>query len=172
MSSFDKIVPFGQILKPHGLKGELKVLFYNEDSNSLENNQIIFLRYLDNEIIEYKIERIFYSFKKNRIKFFDINTIGEAEKLRGYTLNVLRSDLPKLDKNEYYLNDLVGYLLIDDSNKNYGIVSDVLVLPANNVLSVTMENKEYLIPLIDDVILDINQKEKKIIIDPIKGLFN
>ena len=172
MSSFDKIVPLGQILKPHGIKGELKVLFYNENSNSLENNQIVFLKNLDNEIIEYKIERISYSFKKNRIKFFDINTIGEAEELRGYTLNVLRSNLPKLAKNEYYLNDLVGYLLIDDSNKNYGIVSDVLVLPANNVLSVTMENKEYLIPLIDDVILDINQEEKKIIIDPIEGLFN
>ena len=162
----------GQILKPHGIKGELKVLFYNENSNSLENNQIVFLKNLDNEIIEYKIERIFYSLKKNRVKFFDINTIGEAEELRGYSLNILRSDLPKLDKNEYYLNDLVGYLLIDDSNKNYGIVSDVLVLPANNVLSVTMGNKEYLIPLIDDVILDINQEEKKIIIDPIKGLFN
>ena len=66
----------------------------------------------------------------------------------------------------------MGYLLIDDSNKNYGIVSDVLVLPANNVLSVTMENKEYLIPLIDDVVLNINQEEKKIIIDPIEGLFN
>ena len=172
MSSFDKIVPLGRLLKPHGIKGELKVLFYNEDSNSLENNQIIFLSDLNNKIIEYKIERIFYSFKKNRIKFFDINTIEEAEELRGYTLNVLRLDLPKLDKNEYYINDLVGYILIDDSNKNYGIVSDVLVLPANNVLSVTMENKEYLIPLIDDVILDINQEEKKIIIDPIKGLFN
>ena len=101
MSSFNKIVPLGRLLKPHGIKGELKVLFYNESSNSLENNQIIFLRNLDNEIIEYKIERIFYSFKKNRVKFFDINTIGEAEELRGYSLNILRSDLPKLDKNEY-----------------------------------------------------------------------
>ena len=51
MSSFDKIVPLGRLLKPHGIKGELKVLFYNENSNSLENNQIIFLSDLDNEII-------------------------------------------------------------------------------------------------------------------------
>ena len=91
MSSFDKIVPLGQILKPHGIKGELKVLFYNENSNSLESNQIVFLRNLDNEIIEYKIERIFYSFKKNRIKFFDINTIGKAEELNG-AIHFLCSD--------------------------------------------------------------------------------
>ena len=48
----------------------------------------------------------------------------------------------------------------------------MLILPANNVLSVTMEKKEYLIPLIDDVIIEINQEEEKIIIDPIEGLFN
>ena len=166
------MIPLGQLIKPHGIKGELKVLFFNENSKSLKSNQSIFLKDLNNKVFDYKIENIFYHSKKNRIKFFDINTIEEAEKLRGYILNVLRSDLPKLNKNEYYLNDLVGYLLIDDSNKNYGIVSDVLVLPANNVLSVTMENKEYLIPLIDDVVLNINQEEKKIIIDPIEGLFN
>ncbi len=172
MSSIDKVISFGQILKPHGIKGELKVLFYNEHSNSLKKNQIVFLRDLNNEIFEYKIEKIFYSFKKNRIKFFDINTIEEADKLRDYTLNILRSDLPKLNKDEYYLNDLVGYKLIDKSNINYGVVNKVLILPANNVLSVTMEKKEYLIPLIDDVIIEINQEEEKIIIDPIEGLFN
>jgi 16S rRNA processing protein RimM len=172
LSSFDKIIPLGRILKPHGIKGELKILFYNEGSNSLKKNQIVFLNNLDNEIFKYKIERIFYFFKKNRIKFFDINTIEEGEKLRGYTLNILKSDLPKLNKDEYYLNDLIGYLLIDSSNKNYGIVSDVLAFPANNVLSVTMGNKEYLIPLIDDVVLEINHDNKKIIIDPIEGLFN
>jgi len=166
------MVPFGEILKPHGIKGELKVLFYNESSSLLKNNQIVFLSNLDNEIFKYKIETLFYSFKKNRIKFFDINTIEEADELRGYTLNVLRSDFPKLNKNEYYLNDLVGYKLIDKSNTNYGIVENVLILPANNVLSVAIENKEYLIPLIDDIIIDIIQEEEKIIIDPIEGLFN
>ena len=80
--------------------------------------------------------------------------------------------MPKLNKDEYYLNDLVGYKLIDKSNINYGVVNKVLILPANNVLSVTMEKKEYLIPLIDDVIIEINQEEEKIIIDPIEGLFN
>jgi len=172
LNSSDKIIPLGRILKPHGIKGELKILFYNESSNALKNNQIVFLNNSNNEIFKYKIERIFYFFKKNRIKFFDIDTIEEGEKLRGNILSILRSDLPKLNKDEYYLNDLIGYHLIDSSNKNYGIVSDVLAFPANNVLSVTLENKEYLIPLIDDVIVEINQDNKKIIIDPIEGLFN
>jgi 16S rRNA processing protein RimM len=84
----NKKIPLGEILKPHGIKGELKILFYNEDSKSLQKDQKVFLESPQKNIIEYKIERIFYSFRKNRIKFFDINTINEADDLRGYVVNV------------------------------------------------------------------------------------
>ena len=67
--------------------------------------------------------------------------------------------------------DLVGYSLIDNSNTNYGKVVEVLTLPANNVLNVSKDDKKYLIPLIDDVVLEIDQNQEVIIIDPIEGLF-
>ena len=167
-----KKIPLGQILKPHGIKGELKILFYNEESNSLKNNQIVFLESKEGVCSEYKIERILYSFRKNRIKFFDINTIDEANQLRGYTLNVLRSDLPKLSKNEYYLDDLIGYTMMDSNSKVYGKVNSILSLPANDVLSIMHGEKEYLIPLIQDVVIDVDQEKEIITIDPLEGLFN
>jgi len=171
LNSLNKKIPLGEILKPHGIKGELKILFYNEESKSLQKDQKVFLESPQKNIIEYKIERIFYSFRKNRIKFFDINTIDEADDLRGYIVNIDRSDLPEINDSEYYLSDLVGYSLIDKSNKNYGKVIEVLALPANSVLNVSKDDKEYLIPLIDDVVLEVNQNQKAIIIDPIEGLF-
>ena len=167
-----KQIPLGQVLKPHGIKGELKILFYNEESNSLKKDQIVFLEDSQEGFYEYKVEKIFYLFRKNRIKFFDINTIEEANQLRGYTLNVLRSDLPKLSKNEYYLNDLVGYSVVDSTSKVYGDVNSVLALPANNVLSIMKGDKEYLIPLIPDVVINVDQEKGIIIIDPLEGLFN
>ena len=159
-------------MKPHGIKGELKILFYNEESNSLKNNQVVFLGSKTGVFCEYKIERILYSFRKNRIKFFDINTIDEANQLRGYTLNVLRSDLPTLSKNEYYLDDLIGYTIKDRNSKVYGTVNSVLSLPANDVLSIMDGDKEYLIPLIQDVVIDVDQEIEIITIDPLDGLFN
>ena len=171
MNSLNKKIPLGEILKPHGIKGELKILFYNEESKSLQKDQKVFLESPQKNIIEYKIERIFYSFRKNRIKFFDINTIDKADDLRGYIVNVDRNDLPKINDNEYYLSDLVGYSLIDKSNNNYGKVIEVLALPANSVLNVSKDDKEYLIPLIDDVVLEVDQNQELIIIDPIEGLF-
>ena len=172
MNSFNKKIPLGEILKPHGIKGELKILFYNEESKSLQKDQKVFLESPQKNIIEYKIERIFYSFRKNRIKFFDINTIDDADDLRGYIVNVDRNDLPKINDSEYYLIDLVGYSLIDNSNTNYGKVIEVLTLPANNVLNVSKDDKEYLIPIIDDIILNIIHDSKNIVINPMKGLFD
>ena len=62
--------------------------------------------------------------------------------------------------------------IIDISSTFYGYVNDVLHMPANDVLVISLDNKEYLIPMIDDVILNINHKLKEITIEPIPGLFN
>ena len=171
-SSSSKLVSIGELIKPHGIKGELKVLFFNKESKSLKVNQIIFLKDRKNKFYEYKIEKVAYSIKKNRIKFFEIDSIDSADKLRGFVLNISRSDFPKLKKDEYYLNDLIGYTLFDESDNNHGNVNNVLHFPANDVLVVSLNDKEYLIPIIDDIILNINHKSKTIIIDPILGLFN
>jgi len=171
-NSNNNIIPLGQLIKPHGVRGELKVFFFNEDSRTLKNNQVVHLITSNNDVFDYKIEKISYSLKKNRIKFFEIDSVEDAEKMRDWSVGVLRSDLPKLSDDEYYLNDLIGCSLNNSSGKFYGLVKDVLSFPANSVLSVLLDDKEYLIPLIDDVILNIDHQNKIIFIDPIEGLFN
>ena len=136
-----KLISIGELIKPHGIKGELKFLFFNENSKSLKDNLIVFLKDDKGHLYEHKIEKVIYSFKKNRVKFFEINSIDDADKLRGLILNIRRTDLPKLKNKEYYLNDLIGYSLIDKSNNSYGDVINVLHFPANNVLTVFWNEK-------------------------------
>ena len=62
--------------------------------------------------------------------------------------------------------------MIDKSDNSYGDVINVLHFPANDVLTVFWNEKEYLIPIIDDIILDVSHNSKQIIIDPISGLFD
>ena len=63
---------------------------------------------------------------------------------------------------------MIGCDVFEKNNIKVGIVQDVLNLPANDVLVVKKENKELLIPLIDDVVkfIDINKKIIKVIILP------
>ena len=171
-SSLSKLISIGELIKPHGIKGELKILFFNENSKSLKDNQVIFLSDNENNFYEHRIERIIYSIKKNRIKLFEIDSIDSAESLRGYIINISRSDFPDLKEGEYYLNDLIGYSLLDENDEHYGVVADVFHFPANNVLSILLKDKEYLIPIIDDIVLNIIHDSKNIVINPMKGLFD
>ena len=173
-NSSSKLISIGELIKPHGIKGELKILFFNEESKSLKNQQVIFLKDSKDQkanFYKYKIERVIYSIK-NRIKFFEIDSIDSADKLRGFSVSILRDDFPELKDDEYYLNDLIGYTLVDKTDNNYGSVNDVYHFPANDVLSVSLNNKEYLIPIIDDVIVAINHDLKIITINLISGLFD
>ena len=172
-NSSSKLISLGELIKPHGIKGELKILFFNEESKSLKNKQIVFLKDSNDQnanFYKYMIEKVVYSIK-NRIKFFEIDSIDSADKLRGFSVSILREDFPELKDDEYYLNDLIGYTLVDKTDNNHGSVNDVYHFPANDVLSVSLNNKEYLIPIIDDVIVAINHNLKIITINLISGLF-
>ena len=166
-----KLVPIGEIIKPHGIKGELKILLYNEESRSLKIDKFVYIED-DNDLSKYKIEKINYSFKKNRIKFFEINSKGSAEYFRGRIIKISRSELPELDNDEYYLCDLIDFTVVDEKHNKYGTVQDVLHLPANDVLSVLFRKEEYLIPMISDVLVKVDTKLKLIVINPIEGLFD
>ena len=61
---------------------------------------------------------------------------------------------------------------MDENDEHYGVVADVFHFPANNVLSILLNDKEYLIPIIDDIILNIIHDSKNIVINPMKGLFD
>ena len=76
-----------------------------------------------------------------------------------------------LKSNHFRSSSLIFSSFQSKSNNDYGEVKEVLHLPANDVLSVLNNNQEYLVPMIDDVIIMIDIDSKKIIINPIKGLF-
>ena len=172
-SNLNKLVRIAYLSKPHGLKGELKVVFFNEDSRSLKSDQIVFLVDAKRDIVlEKKVESISYRERNNMIKFFEIDNRDHAEKLRGLSLDILRKDFPILKDDEFYLNDLIGFNVYDNTGNKYGVVINTFQFPANNVLAVNYNNKEQLIPLIDDIVIDIKHKKNEIIINPIPGLFN
>ena len=78
--------------------------------------------------------------------------------------------MPELSDNEFYLVDLIGCLVFGDKKEKIGIVNDVISLPANDIIIVKKDEKEHLIPLIDDIVKFIDIKNKKIEIIIMPGL--
>ncbi len=79
----------------------------------------------------------------------------------------------ELEEGAYFIQDLMGAEVFDnDSGRLYGKITDVFKTGANDVYQITDEsNKDYLIPVIDEVVIKIDVEQGKIFIKPLKGIF-
>lgn len=160
----------GQIVNVKGLKGEVKLNSFAEDSTVFERLSKVFLKQ-KNEITEKQIEKVGYNKNQVILKFKDCNSIDEAEALRNTYLLVKRTDLDDLPEGVYYIADLIGLDVYTDENEFLGKVDDIYSTGANDIYVVKDEmGKQKLLPGIDDVIKNIDIETGKIIVHLIEGL--
>ncbi|MDR0914399.1 MAG: ribosome maturation factor RimM [Oscillospiraceae bacterium] len=108
-------------------------------------------------------------------KIDNINTPEQAHVFVGKILYINRDDA-KLQKGEYFVQDLIGLLVLDSqTGQTYGTIADVLKTGANDVYAVkTDENagvKDFLVPVIPQIVVEKNAEEGYVKICPMEGLF-
>lgn len=165
----EQYLEIGKVVSTHGLRGELRVDPWCDSPQFLCQFKTLYLKKGETKLSvssrPHKTIAI--------VKAKGIDTIEEAEKLRGRVLYINRSDA-RLAPGEYFIQDLMGLDVIDiDTSKSYGKITDVLKTGANDVYQVTdKDKKDYLIPVIDDVVKEIDINGGKVLIKPLKGIFD
>lgn len=100
-----------------------------------------------------------------------VESIEEAEKYRNKIIYMNRKDAG-LDEGQYFISDLIGLPVYNMKDTFLGKISDVSRTGANDVWHIQKDDNEYLIPCIPDVVVSVDIDEEKIIINPLKGIFN
>ena len=162
----------GEIVGTHGIKGEIrlnpwcdspdfasgfKTLYY--DSNGSCAAQVKSARPHGNIVL---------------LTVADIDTVEKAQAMRGKILYMKRSDA-KLPEGTYFIAELKGCTVYDADcpEKVYGKLTDVSETGANDVWHIKDENgKEYLIPAIPDVCVETDVANDRVVIRPLKGIFD
>ena len=166
----NKYLELGQIVNVKGLKGEVKVNSFTDDNTKFERIPKVFIKQKSN-LTEYEIEKVSYNKNQVIIKFKNIDTIEEAEKLRNSYIVVDREIFGKLPEGVYYIADLIGLDVYTEANEYLGKVDDIFSTGSNDVYVVKDElGKQKLLPGIDDVIKKIDLESSKIIVNLIEGL--
>jgi 16S rRNA processing protein RimM len=98
----------GVVVKPHGIRGELKVKLHFEGSDSLASADSVLLRHTDGRVTSHALESVRASGKTTLLMLEGVSSMNAAEALREAVVLVKRSALPALEDGEYYLVDLVG----------------------------------------------------------------
>ena len=105
------------------------------------------------------------------LKLQETNSRNDSEKLRDKELFISEDSLPVLDNNQAYYFELEGLIVKNLENVNLGIIKEILETNANDVLVIeptenSFDEKERLVPYIkDNVVKEINKKDKSILID-------
>lgn len=159
----------GKIVGTHGVRGEMRVECWCDSPQFLAQFKTL---YFNEGAEKVKVKSRAH---KNMVltKIPGIDTIEQADTLRGKILYIKRSDI-KLEEGVNFVQDLIGLEVVDsDTGKVYGVVKDVLRTGSNDVYEMKGEDeKMYYIPAIPDIVDEIDIEGNKLSITPMKGLFS
>ena len=155
-----QFIEAGEIVTTHGVRGEMKILPWGDSPEFLMDFDRI--RIAD---IDYKIESCRIQKTCNLMKLQGIDTMEDAQALRGKVIEIYRSDAPK---------DLIfaAELLDMDvfcNGENIGKITDVLDYPGNKVYVVKGAHS-YMIPAVKAFILSTDLEQNKMEVTLIEGM--
>lgn len=166
----ESLLEVGQIVNTYGIKGFVKVVPLVDNNNQFKSFKTLYIQDETGITSELNIEEVKFSKNLVLLKFKGIETIEQAEELRNYYLQAKRSDI-KLEKGAYFIVDLIGLDVYTEKGELLGKLKEVLQPGANDVYVVENETKkQILLPVIPDVVKNIDIEGKKIIVKLMAGL--
>ncbi|MDO5557661.1 MAG: ribosome maturation factor RimM [Clostridia bacterium] len=162
----------GQVVNTFGIKGEVKVKPFTDEPTRFDEFRKVFVEQGAN-LNEFEIENVKYHKNVVLVKFKGIEDINKAETLRGAFIKIHRKDAKKLDKDTYFIADLLGLEVYTDENLLLGRVDDIYETRSNDVYVIKDKlGKQVLLPGTKEVIKQVDFKNEKIIVHIIKGLID
>lgn len=151
----EKIEVF-EVLKPQGIKGELKLRNLTDNLSWIDEVSVF---YINNN--EYTLEKIRVANDFIFVKFNEIESIEEADKLRGAFVCVAKSIIEEsLEEGEYFLADLIDKEAFFEDGEQLGVITDIQNFGSADVFYVSKTSgKEVLFSNVDGVIMEVTSQK-------------
>ncbi|MEK8179338.1 ribosome maturation factor RimM [Flavobacterium buctense] len=160
----------GKIAKKFSFKGEVLIYLDTDEPELYENMESVFVEFNKN-LVPFFIENS--SLHKNdflRVQFEDVDSEEEADKLIGCEIYLPLSMLPKLEGNKFYFHEVIGFEIEDKRLGIFGVIQSINDTTAQPLFEVLNGEVEMLIPMIDHFLVEIDRKNKKVVMDLPEGL--
>lgn len=160
----------GEVIKTHGLKGEVSILLDVDLPAEYKKLESAFLLQNGN-LVPFFIDTLQINGNKAITKFEDVDSIASASELIKSKIYLPLSWLPELPDDGYYFHELPGCDVFEKTQK-LGVVKEVIDLKGNQLLSVDHAGIEVLIPMKDEIMRKVDIKAKKIEVELPDGLLD
>jgi len=149
----NKYLAVGEVLKPQGVRGEIKVRPITNDPTRFEDMEEGFWE-INGAYVPMKTEFVRFDGSAVYLRIEGVNDRDAAEALRGRLMYVDRAHAVQLEEGQYFIVDLIGLKASDTNGNELGVITEVMQPGGNDVYVITdkKRRKETLIPVIEGVV--------------------
>ena len=163
------MIRIGKIVATHGLQGSLVLTHVVGSSDWLKKGDVLFLELNKGSFIPFFVKTVKgVDDEEYIVTLEDVTVVEEAKKLIGKQAYV-KEDILSATATETPLL-WIGFKLVDKEKGGIGVIEDVMQAGPQWLAKLTYEGKEVLVPLIEQMILDVNVRNKFIRMDLPEGL--
>lgn len=168
----EDLLQVGIIASTHGVRGEVKVYPTTDDPRRFRRLKEVVLD-TGKEKMNLEIEGVKFFKQFVILKFKGLDNFNDIEKYRQKSLYVTRKNAVRLQRDEYFIADLIGLKVQDEDGKELGTVKDVIETGANDVYEVEMaDGKSLLLPAIKQCILNVDVENGTMQVHVLEGLLD
>lgn len=157
----------GRVLRPHALRGELRVAAFSPTARNLQRGRPVYVDGIRRTVLRERLDRGAWI-----LKLEGLDDRAQAEPLRGYLLETPDREVIRDDDDSYFIHELVGLQVVTTSGEAIGAITDVLQAGAADVYVVREGDREVLVPAIGQVVQSISLAEGTVVITPLAGMLD
>ena len=165
-------VVVGQVRRPHGIRGEVRVEILTDYPERLAQRDDVYLAHpkAPDDVERYPLESTRPHKGVLLVKLAGCDDRDAAEELRGMLVQIPLEEAVPLEEGEYYHFQLTGIDVETETGEWLGRVADVIATGAHDVYVVHGPRGEILLPAIEDVILELDMQTRKMVVHLLPGM--
>jgi len=160
------LVAIGKVLKPHGVRGELRVQILTDFPERFHETPEVHLVSPEGPVLSKTVEGVRFHSTWVLLKLAGIRDPENAGKFRGWLVSVPETELVELEPDEYWHFQLEGLEVRDESGAVLGRLEEVLQTPGHDLYSVRGPSGEVLIPAVAEFVLSVDLEAGLMVVRP------
>lgn len=168
----DDCYQLGFIIKPHGLNGELSVRFDVDDPSKYSKLESVFVQQ-GQQLVPFFIESIKITPAKVILAFDEVQSVEEAQALKGQSLFLPLDELEETGGSDFYIHEIQDFQLLDQHENTVGRIENAIETGPQLILVLKDDqNREVLVPYNKELFIGLDKEKKTLQVEVADGLLD
>jgi 16S rRNA processing protein RimM len=155
-------VLWGNIIKVHGVKGELLVQVFSDDLSDYKTLESVFVEIKQKQIPFFLTSFNFATQKRCILSFEDVTTAEQAKTLVGSDIYIAISEMAEADEGRMSYQAIIGFDVVDTVQGKLGTISNFFQKTGQDLLMMDYQHAEVLIPVTEEIVHSVDVRKKEV----------